>query len=112
MIVGNKDEILVRIGDSVKNERLRQNITQAVLAERSGVSLNAVKHLESGSGVTLGTFVLVCRILRKDSWICSFVESSSEISPVEFVENLKKRERGTRKRASRSSVQFGRKGLT
>ena len=60
MIIGNKDEILVRIGDAVKNERLRQNITQAVLAERSGVSLNAVKHLESGSGVTLGTFVLYC----------------------------------------------------
>lgn len=53
MIIGNKDEILVRIGDAVKNERLRQNITQAVLAERSGVSLNAVKHLESGAGVTL-----------------------------------------------------------
>ena len=103
MIVGNKDEILVRIGDAVKNERLRQNITQAVLAERSGVSLNAVKHLESGSGVTLGTFVLVCRILRKDSWIRSFVESSGEISPVEFVERLKKRECGTRKRASRST---------
>ena len=103
MIVGNKDEILVRIGDAVKNERLRQNITQEVLAERSGVSLNAVKHLESGSGVTLGTFVLVCRILRKDSWIRSFIESSGEISPIEFVESLKRRECGTRKRASRSN---------
>lgn len=103
MIVGNKDEILVRIGDAVKNERLRQNITQEVLAERSGVSLNAVKHLESGSGVTLGTFVLVCRILRKDSWIRSFVESSGEISPIEFVERLKSRECGARKRASRST---------
>ena len=103
MIVGNKDEILVRIGDAVRNERLRQNITQEVLAERSGVSLNAVKHLESGSGVTLGTFVLVCRILRKDSWIRSFVETSGEISPIEFVESLKSRECRTRKRASRST---------
>ena len=103
MIVGNKDEILVRIGDAVKNERLRQNITQEVLAERSGVSLNAVKHLESGSGVTLGTFVLVCRILRKDSWIRSFVETNGEISPIEFVHRLKSRECRTPKRASRST---------
>lgn len=100
MVVGSKKEILSLIGEAVKRERLRQNVTQAVLASRSGVSINAVKHLESGSGATLGTFVLVCRILGKDSWIRSFAQTE-EISPVEYVEMMNKARRGERKRASR-----------
>ncbi len=45
MIIGSRDEILARIGEAVRRERLGQNITQAMLATRSVVSINAVKHL-------------------------------------------------------------------
>lgn len=99
MILGSKGEILVKIGGAVKNERLRQNITQSLLASRSGVSVNAVKHLESGAGATLGTFVLVCRTLGKDSWIQAFVRDDGEVSPIEYVEMLKRGERKERQRA-------------
>ena len=101
MTPGSKSELLARIGDAVKKERLRQNLPQTVLAVRSGVSLGAVKHLEAGVGATLGTFVSVCRALDKDSWIRSFVRDDVEISPVEYVELLNAAKRKERKRARR-----------
>jgi transcriptional regulator with XRE-family HTH domain len=99
MVVGSKKEILEKIGKALKDERLRQNMTQTTLSSRSGVALNAVKNLETGSGATLGTFVLVCRSLGKDSWIRSFVHADNDISPIEYVEMLKKQNAKTRKRA-------------
>lgn len=103
MVVGNRGEILARIGKAVKNDRLRQNVTQETLAMRSGVSLNSVKHLENGGGANLGTFVLVCRALGKDSWIRSFLNQDAEISPIEYLELLGKKKNVTRVRARRGS---------
>lgn len=103
MILGRKDEILARVGEALKNERLRRNVTQKDLALHSGVSLNAVKHLESGAGATLGSFVLVCRTLGRDSWIQAFTRVDDEISPIEYVEMLKKGKRKQRERARHSS---------
>ena len=65
MVKGTKSEILKRIGNSIRGHRLQANITQQMLAERSGVSLNAIRHLESGVGASLGTFVQACRSLGK-----------------------------------------------
>ena len=105
MVLGSKDEILTMIGEAVRRERLRQNITQMVVASRSDVSLNAVKHLETGAGATLRTFIQVCRTLGKDSWIESFTRSDDEISPIEYVEMLKSGKRGVRIRARSPSRQ-------
>lgn len=63
MVVGTRAEILLRIGAATRSERLRQNLSRETVALRSGVSLNAVKSLETGNGTTLGTFVLVCRTI-------------------------------------------------
>ena len=99
MVVGSKNEILAALGAAVRAERLRQNITQSLLALRSGVSINAVKHLETGAGATLGTFVLVCRTLGTDQWIKSFTATDREMSPIEYVESLGKSNRKERQRA-------------
>ena len=105
MVFGSRGEILKRIGVAVRNERLHQNVTQAMLALRSGVSVNAVRHLESGSGATLATFVLVCRSLGRDAWIQSFVSEGEVISPVEYVELLQKGKSKERRRARPHSPQ-------
>lgn len=103
MIKGTRQEILRRIGESVRTWRLRENITQQVLAERSGVSLNAIRHLESGEGATLGTFVQACRTLGKDRWITD-LEPKDEVSPIALAEALKRstaskpRERASKRR--------------
>ena len=84
MIRGTREEILKRIGSSIRGHRLQANITQQMLAERSGVSLNAIRHLESGVGASLGTFVQACRSLGKDRWIID-LEPKEEISPIKLA---------------------------
>ena len=89
MVKGTRQDILKRIGASVASHRLQANISQQVLAERCGVSLNAIRHLEHGTGATLWTFVQVCRILGKDRWIVD-LEPKEEFSPIAFAEALGK----------------------
>ena len=43
MVKGTKREILKRIGNSMRGLRLQANITQQMLAERCGVSHNAIR---------------------------------------------------------------------
>ena len=47
------------------------NISQQELAKRSGISLKAVRNIESGGNSTLESFVAVCRSLRVTDWIAS-----------------------------------------
>ena len=98
MTIGNKGFILHRIGEVLRVHRLRLNLPQKVVAERSGVSLTSVKRLESGEGATLGTFVQVCRTLNLDGWIAA-IEPHDEVSPIAYAEALKKTAAKKRKRA-------------
>lgn len=98
MVIGDKDTILRRIGAALREQRLRRNLPQAVLAERSGLSLTSVKRLESGEGATLGSFVQVCRTLNLDGWIAS-LEPHDELSPIAYADALRKAEAHKRRRA-------------
>ena len=82
----------------MKEHRLRQNLPQAVLAERSGVSMTAIKRLEGGMGATLGSFVQVCRTLGLDGWV-SEIEPKDSVSPIAYAEALKKTFAKKRRRA-------------
>ncbi len=42
------EDLLILLGERIRELRLRENIAQTVLAARSGVSLKAVKNLEKG----------------------------------------------------------------
>ena len=98
MTIGCKETILKRIGEALKERRLRQNVTQNMLAERSGISLTTVKRLENGDGATLGSFVLVCRTLGVDGWIAE-LEMRDELSPIAYADALKKSAVKKRRRA-------------
>lgn len=98
MVVGTKDEILVRIGAALRAHRLEMNLTQAIVAARSGISLTALKHLENGEGATLGTFIQVCRTLNKDAWIVD-LEPRETLSPIAYADALKKSAQKKRRRA-------------
>ena len=98
MTIGSRGDILKRIGAALKEHRLRKNVPQHVLAERSGISLTAVKRLEGGQGATLGSFVQVCRTLGLDGWIAD-IEPKDYVSPIAYAEALKKTEAKKRRRA-------------
>ncbi len=56
--------MLTELGGRLARLRLERNLTQAQLAEQSGVSKRTVERLESGSVATqLSGFIRVCRVL-------------------------------------------------
>ena len=55
--------ILQRIGSRIRDYRMRMEMTQSELAEKSGVSLGTVVRLERGDAVSVLLFVSILRTL-------------------------------------------------
>lgn len=95
------DEIEATLGQRLKALRIAENLDQRTVAARAGVSVNAVKHLESGRG-TIRSLVAVLRVLRRDNWI-------DAIAPVPTINPLAVVGTGrVRQRARRNSPRPGR----
>ena len=58
-------ELASELGVRVRRERLRQNLTQRTLAERSGVSRVTVTRMEEDGSATLTKFLSVLVALRR-----------------------------------------------
>ena len=84
MILGSRDEILADVGSMLRRERLQLNLSQQTVADRSGVSLTAVKNLERGKDASLSTFIQVCRTLGKDEWILT-LGPANEVSITDYA---------------------------
>ena len=89
------DQMLAEVGDSIRKLRLQRNLSQEVVAERSGISFGAYRHLESGKGTSLRSFLAVCRTFGKTDWLRTLPPPM--ISPMEI---LKRESRTPRQRAS------------
>lgn len=85
------------LGNRIKALRLRKNIPQQDLAERTMLSLNTIKALESGRG-KLSTLIAVLRELKALDHLNSFIPEVS-ISPLQLSKlRGKERERASGKR--------------
>lgn len=89
------DQMLAEVGDSIRKLRLQRNLSQGVVAERSGISFGAYRNLESGKGVSLRSFLAVCRTLGKTDWMRTLPPPM--VSPMEI---LRRESRPVRQRAS------------
>ena len=89
------DQMLAEVGDSIRKLRLQRNLSQGVVAERSGISFGAYRNLESGQGVSLRSFLAVCRTLGKTDWMRTLPPPM--VSPMEI---LRRENRPVRQRAS------------
>jgi len=58
-------ELASELGARVRRERLRHNLTQGTLAERSGVSRLTVTRMEADGSTTLTNFLSVLVSLRR-----------------------------------------------
>ena len=65
------EEAVLAVGESIRALRLQKNITQQSLAAEAGVSMTALRHLESGEGANLMTLIRVIRSLDKEAWLRS-----------------------------------------
>ncbi len=97
MIYQTRKEMLETLGASVRSARLAANLSLETLAERSGISLTALRNLEAGRNASTVTLLEVCRSLRRTDWIVG-------IAPPEIDDSLfdrtvpKKRLRASPKR--------------
>lgn len=83
------DLLLDEVGTAMRQLRLQRNLTQQVVAERSGVSFNTVGNLEQGKGASLRNFLAICRTLGKEDWIKT-LSPPMGLSPIEMLKRLDK----------------------
>lgn len=99
------EAVLSELGGRLAQVRLERNITQAQLAQESGVSKRTVERLESGSAATqLSSFIRICRAL-------DLIERLDLLAPKPVpspVEQLKlrgrKRQRASARRKAKSPL--------
>jgi len=84
VVLGSIETILMDVAFMLRRERLQCNLSQQTVAERSGISISAVKNLESGKDASLSTFIQVCRTLGKDDWIMS-LGPANEVSITDYA---------------------------
>lgn len=89
---------MVELGEQLRAQRLRINLTLEDVARKTGLSINAVRRLESGEGSTLASFVAVLKALQKAGWLQT-LQPPVTINPLDM---LKQRE--PRKRAFKARV--------
>ena len=83
------------LGRELRRLRLDQNLEQATLAQRAGVSLNALKRIELGRGSTTHTFLSILRALGREGWLTTIAPVAT-INPLTMPRAAKRRQRARR----------------
>jgi DNA-binding XRE family transcriptional regulator len=92
-------EWLERLGGSLRLRRVAAGLTQEDLATQAGIGLSAVKHLESGQGANLTSFVKAVRALGGEDWLIALAPPAEPaVSPMQL---LRERQRGVDPHARR-----------
>ena len=95
--------IQLKIGERLKQTRLRQNITQMSLAEEAGVSLSSIKKTEKGE---IGSFDTLLRVLGLLDILQQLVDDPQP-TPNEYYEMVHSSKTKTRKRAASAPRKSG-----
>jgi transcriptional regulator with XRE-family HTH domain len=96
-IIRTSAELEQQLGSRLRELRLLKNLDQASLAERAGVSLNALKHLEGGKGARLNSLIKVLRGLERTDWLETLAPTVS-ISPIQMLRRGSREPRRARRR--------------
>lgn len=95
--ISNSEELVLAIGENIRTLRLQKNLSQQSLAAQAGVSMNALRHLESGQGANLTTLIRVVRALDKQDWLQSLAPRIT-INPLHMTPSHAARQRARRKK--------------
>ena len=72
------------LGAEVRAARIADDLDQVELAKRAGVSLGALKNLETGKGSSIRTLVRVVRALGRTEWLESLAPPIT-VSPLAML---------------------------
>lgn len=98
MVYRTRDEMLKVLGENLKASRLADNLSQQVAADRSGISLKAIRNLEAGENASTLSLLSYCRTLRKTDWLMTL--APPEINYAMFERHFA--QKGRRQRAGRT----------
>lgn len=97
------NEILHALGQRVRAQRLAQGVPQRELAQMAGLSLGALRKLESSGQSSLETLVRAVQALGLvDELEELFVLKRQSIAQMDRAEAVSQRQRATRRRGSGS----------
>jgi transcriptional regulator with XRE-family HTH domain len=83
-IYSTSEELEQLLGSRLRELRLLRNLDQKSLADSAGISLNALKHLESGKGARVNSLIKLLRALQRTDWLDALTPTVS-ISPMQML---------------------------
>ena len=94
----DSDEIARSLAGRVRAERLRQDLTQASLAKRSGVSLPTIQRYERTGQTSVENLLKLCHALGRIDEFAELLSPprASSLSELERRAEIPKRQRGRR----------------
>ena len=84
------------LGENLRSSRLAENLSQQTVADRSGISLKAVRNLEAGENSSTLSLLSYCRTIRKIDWLMSLAPPEVDASLFERRDVARKRQRAGR----------------
>jgi transcriptional regulator with XRE-family HTH domain len=96
MVYKTREEMLKVLGENLKSSRLAENLSQQTVADRSGISLKAVRNLEAGENSSTLSLLSYCRTIRKIDWLMSLAPPEVDASLFERRDVARKRQRAGR----------------
>lgn len=93
------EEMGAVLGERLKTLRVHRNLDQVTLSARAGVSVRALRNLESGNGSSLHTLLVVLRALGREQWL-ETIAPVSTINPLMLTRKAKARQRASKPRRS------------
>ena len=84
------NEILVEIGNRIKDIRIASCLTQSDLARKSGISLSSVRRIENGKTVQFDNILSVLKALQLISKL-DLAIPATKLSPVQHLNGEKKK---------------------
>lgn len=97
------EELEYEIGTCLRRLRINRNLEQAVLAERAGVSIRALRNLELGNGSSLHTLVCVVRALGQQEWF-NTIGPVATINPLMMTIDAQPRQRASKPRPKKQET--------
>ncbi|MDO8989049.1 MAG: helix-turn-helix transcriptional regulator [Sideroxyarcus sp.] len=90
------------LGEQLRALRLKRNEDQIEVAEGAGISVSALKRLESGKGATMKTFIKALRYYGRTDWLLA-LSPPITVSPLQMARNKPPRQRASSPRKKLSN---------
>jgi len=93
--VKTPEDLELELGEQLRAERLRQNITMEDLCLKAGVSKQTLRALETGAGSRVISLIRVIAALGLSQWLGT-LRPAVRISPLQMARGLPTRQRAAR----------------